>query len=233
VQALTNTIGDFNIELRKVNGTFMEGFGKGVKQYVADVDSAFASGEEAARTITSSMEGSFQEFFDVTSAGFMDWKTGIVSILKTIYSKIIKIKIIEPLIGKIGNSLFPTTTGADDLNLGFDLFHTGGIVVPRFHWGGYVKRYHTGGLASDEVPAILQTEEGVVSRKGMKALESINNGGTLGTVKVQVNVENKSSTPVNAETSGTKFDGESYVVSVILKDLNNYGPIRQTLGRTS
>jgi len=53
------------------------------------------------------------------------------------------------------------------------LVHSGGVpgqagwrLVPRLHFG----------LREDEFPAILQTGEGVVSRKGMKALEQINEG---------------------------------------------------------
>ena len=50
-----------------------------------------------------------------------------------------------------------------------------------YHDGGYVARYHRGGLAADEVRAILQTGEGVVSRRGMsrlgqEGLASLNSG---------------------------------------------------------
>jgi len=45
-----------------------------------------------------------------------------------------------------------------------------------FHSGGLVRKYHFGGLASDEVPAILQTGEYVVSRKGVEFLDKINRG---------------------------------------------------------
>ncbi len=46
-------------------------------------------------------------------------------------------------------------------------FHQGGLV---FHSGGVIPRAHSGMLASDEVPIIAQTGEGVLSRKGMAGL---------------------------------------------------------------
>ena len=58
-------------------------------------------------------------------------------------------------------------------------FHRGGPV--RYHSGGGVPRFHSGGgfnsgLQPDERPAILQTGEFVISRKGVAALASINKG---------------------------------------------------------
>jgi len=48
--------------------------------------------------------------------------------------------------------------------------------LKKHHSGGLVRKYHFGGLASDEVPAILQTGEYVVSRKGVEFLDKINRG---------------------------------------------------------
>jgi TP901 family phage tail tape measure protein len=45
--------------------------------------------------------------------------------------------------------------------------HTGGLVVP-----GGIQRFHSGGLASDEVPAILQTGELVLSRNQVGMLSA-------------------------------------------------------------
>lgn len=70
--------------------------------------------------------------------------------------------------------------------------HEGGHIghdsfpVRSFHDGGAVRRYHSGGragLAPDEVPAILQKGEYVVSRRGVEtvgpdALDAINSGRT-------------------------------------------------------
>lgn len=56
--------------------------------------------------------------------------------------------------------------------------HSGGMT---FHEGGLVPRFHSGGLSPDERLAILQTNEYVISGKGVKAaglgtLNAINSG---------------------------------------------------------
>lgn len=60
------------------------------------------------------------------------------------------------------------------------LSHTGGPVGDSYHTGGMVRarHYHSGGLAADEVPAILQTGEYVVSRDDVRR-----NGGSRGLEK--------------------------------------------------
>lgn len=53
-----------------------------------------------------------------------------------------------------------------------------------YHWGGPIRRAHTG-LAIDEVPIIAQAGEGIVSRRGMRrlgvaGLHALNQGGAVG-----------------------------------------------------
>lgn len=69
----------------------------------------------------------------------------------------------------------------------------GGTVWPtpgggwgEWHRGGPVKRYHLGMLAGDEIPAILQSGEYVVSRKGVQALDQINRGMMPGGLTINV-----------------------------------------------
>jgi hypothetical protein len=112
------------------------------------------------------------------------------------------------------------------------MFHDGGVVMHQgglvMHAGGYVPRYHAGGLSGDERPAILQTGEGVLSRRGMANLGALNAGmaGGGGNLNVNVQIENQTGTPVKAEQSSVKFDGESYIVGVILKNIDGYGALR-------
>ncbi|QQP94055.1 tape measure protein (plasmid) [Skermanella sp. TT6] len=86
--------------------------------------------------------------------------------------------------------------------LGIPMLHTGGIVgressgtkrVSAFHTGGIAggaapmtrtlppigdwNRYHAGGLASNEVPAVLQAGEGVFTKQQMAALAPAGGGG--------------------------------------------------------
>ena len=56
-----------------------------------------------------------------------------------------------------------------------------GVDGGEMHRGGLVRAHSGGGLASDEVPIIAQTGEGILSRDGMDALGALNSGrGSLG-----------------------------------------------------
>lgn len=71
------------------------------------------------------------------------------------------------------SSLFGGGAGASLGGLG------GAPVV--IHTGGYIPRFHAGGLSSDEVPAILQRGEYVINRRavdtvGKSTLDNINAG---------------------------------------------------------
>jgi methyl-accepting chemotaxis protein len=81
--------------------------------------------------------------------------------------------------------------------------HLGGHVtaqgIQRFHRGianvlPFARRMHSGGLAGDEVPAILQTGEAVLNRRaastlGRSAINAINSGQAGGVVEVHTTLE--------------------------------------------
>ena len=105
---------------------------------------------------------------------------------------------------------------------GMMAFATGGVVS-----GATVFRHGGGlGVMGEAGPeAILPLTRTSSGDLGVKA-----QGGNVGAVSIRVELDNQSSQPAQATSSSTRFDGESFVVSVVLRDLNNNGPIRQTLG---
>jgi hypothetical protein len=63
----------------------------------------------------------------------------------------------------------------------------------------------------------------------MPALQAMNaTGAAGGTGNVSINVTNEGS-PKQADASPPRFDGEKYVVDVIMRDISNNGPIRRSL----
>jgi hypothetical protein len=89
-------------------------------------------------------------------------------------------------------------------------------------------------LMRDRVPAMLEPGEFVLRKQsarkiGMPALQSMNATGSAGGAgNVSINVVNEGS-PKQAEASQPRFDGEKYVVDVIMRDIANNGPIRRSL----
>jgi hypothetical protein len=113
-------------------------------------------------------EGIARQISTQLAKGITDGLTGKTSGGSDIWSSLKSI---------LGFSSSTTTTSTTDeyaiMASAVQTKHTGGMV---FHTGGLVPRFHWGGLAADEVPAILQRGEYVVSRKGVAALDAINSG---------------------------------------------------------
>lgn len=115
--------------------------------------------------------------------------------------------------------------------------HTGGVAgkatgmtvsAPNWIWAG-APRLHTGGIAglkNDEVPTILRRGEGVFTPEQMKAL-----GGGVGDVQVPINFNliNESGQPLEAQEQGRSFDGEQYIVDVVVRNLNRPGRMRDAV----
>jgi hypothetical protein len=97
--------------------------------------------------------------------------------------------------------------------------------------GGFVKMA-AGGMMRDRVPAMLEPGEFVVRKQAAKvagapALNSLNSTGSMGG-DVSINIQNEGQ-PKDAEASTPRFDGEKFVIDVVMRDLSNNGPIRKSL----
>lgn len=111
--------------------------------------------DNIAKQMAGAMERSLGDFFYRGLTGqlqdakemFADFGRAVLQILTQALAKLI---------------LFQTVGKAFEGMLGFNMF--------QFHQGGVVRRAHSGMMASDEVPIIAQSGEGIVSRKGMNAL---------------------------------------------------------------
>ena len=108
-----------------------------------------------------------------------------------------------------------------------------------FSQGGLVHLAAGGAAASatinrDRVPAMLEPGEFVIRKQsaqkiGMPALQSMNATGSAGGAgNVYVNVTNEG-TGKTVEQSQPRFDGEKYIVDIVMRDIANNGPIRRSL----
>lgn len=102
--------------------------------------------------------------------------------------------------------------------------------------GGAIQHLASGGQLRDRVPAMLEPGEFVIRKPaakkiGMPALQQMNATGNTngaGSGNVTVNMSN-SGTQKEAEASKPRFDGEKYVIDIVLRDLSSNGPIRKSL----
>lgn len=165
-----------NLELKKQTGTFTEGAKFGFQEYIHNAKTAFEYGTDMARAAAGAMEDFFSNIsFDAMQGKLKSlgdyFKNFLMSIQQAI-SQILAQLIVRGIISGISGFFAPLAPP---------------IMV---HQGGYIPRFHIGGLAYDEVPAILQRGEYVVSRKGVDMLDRINSGQPFGeTVIVQQTVQ--------------------------------------------
>jgi lambda family phage tail tape measure protein len=166
IKRLESSIVDLKLKWLELNGTIGQGFQFAMKEFSDKALSSFQQGKEIANSLISTMQNGLTSFLDVTSAKFMNFRDLAISTLQSIYQELLKILVIQPLVSSLGGLL----GGGGGL---FGGLFGGGALEPaspnigmlsglHFHTGGYVPRFH---LGIDEVPAILQTGERVLSRE--------------------------------------------------------------------
>lgn len=180
---------DLNNQLLEVNGTFSQGFKSGLSDITQNTLSTFQVGKQAADITARGMSQGFQSFFfDIMNGKIKSLKDGFKSLLSMVSSIMSQIasmmatKAIMSLIGGLAGAGSGIGGGASAGGGG----STGGVPI-LVHTGGYIRRFHAGGLAGDEMPAILQSGEFVmnrnaVSRLGVDKMAAINNGASTGVV---------------------------------------------------
>ena len=200
--------------------------------------------QNVQQAVTSGLQSMEDALVDFVTTGKLNFRSLVDSILADLARLVVRQAITGPLSQALGG-LFgggglppPGTTpgfgGFANSLAGAPVFHRGGLVgapgglhrqVDRQVFDG-AARYHRGGIAGNEVPAILERGEVVLSRQHVAAL------GQAGTQPppVEINFENRG-TPQRPVEQDTRFDGRRWVISVVLDDLNSRGEISQGIGR--
>ncbi len=183
----------------------------------------FARLEAAARGWGDQFTNTLADMVTTGKANFADLANAIINDLARI---VIYQAITKPLLSAMGVPGFGTTTASVN--------HTGGIAgeagttrtVPTAVFAS-APRYHSGGIAGDEVPAILQRGEEVITRNDPRHRYNQGQGGG----NVRVEVINRGSNEVRAEDAQVSLSPDGMVVSVVLDDLRRGGPMTQGLSR--
>jgi len=209
---------DLKLEMRDLSDDMAGGLIEGLRQYVDDTGGMFGQMVELSRATASAMEGAFSDlFFDAMQGKLVSFRDYVNSILLTIERQLANTlvsKTVTSMISGIG-SLFDTSTPAITGGGGgggstVAVAHSGGLIL---HEGGkVVPRFHFGGLASDEVPAVLLKKERVLSveqnqlfEKFVNKTEGNGSGGISGiNFSQQISIDNSG----NTESSTQGMDNE-------------------------
>lgn len=102
--------------------------------------------------------------------------------------------------------------------------------------GGPVRQMASGGYVGlrDRVPALLEPGEFVIRRPaamaiGPKNLQQMNATGQTSPTNVMVNVNNQGTSQEVVGTPKVSINGRDMIVDIVVKDIQNNGPIRKTL----
>lgn len=192
-----------------------------VADAVPGTKESIKDGKLSADSLTESTKGIFGGFFDQITSLFTNifGQNGILSgLFKNLMGE-----------GGILSGLFKGIGGLFGGIFSFFGASQGGLV--HLAAGGAAA---SASLNRDRVPAMLEPGEFVIRKQsaekiGMPALQAMNaTGGAGGNGNVFVNVTNEGS-PKQADASAPRFDGEKYVVDIVMRDIANNGPIRRTL----
>jgi len=184
---------------KEISGTFGQGMEQGFKKYLSELKTTFQQGEEIAKQTAQAMEGAFSDFFFDVFQGKLktlaDYLRGFLTSVQRALSQALGQQVTGSIVKGI-SGMFSGGGGADasipgwssQQGVNMPKAHEGGLIM---HEGGYVPRFHFGALAYDEVPAILQRGERVMSRDQNAIFERLasllNSRGDSGGGKQEVN----------------------------------------------
>jgi lambda family phage tail tape measure protein len=189
----------------------------GFQQAVQDYQETISNmGKQVQETLSNAFTGAEDALVNFCKTGKLSFKSLVDSILTDLLRIYVRQQIMGPLVSGISSAVG---------SIAASFAHSGGLIM---HSGGLVPRFHFGGLASDEVPAILQTRERVLSREQASLFEKFANK-TENSGNVQVNVINQTGRDVDAEQSAPRFDGEQMIVNVVLKKMKSDPSFRAAL----
>lgn len=199
------------------------------------------AGNEVAKTLKTGVVDGFMQLNDALiegtltisnlKDGFEDFASGLIKQIQRIF---FQKTIAEPAADFLAkgfssgfNELFAGGGGTDANLIGI----SGPLPGEGAMLGGPVKMA-AGGMLRDRVPAMLEPGEFVIRKPAAKAIGGPALGAMNATGKmpgdVSINIQNEGS-PKDAEAEQPRFDGEKFVIDVVMRDLSNNGPIRKSL----
>lgn len=216
-------IANLNTQLNEMQKTLrMRDGWEGLKQGLQDyADSATNLGAQIKDAMTGALTGLESSLTSFVQTGKMSFEDLANSIIEDLIRIAIRASITGPLAQAMGGMMGGMFTAQA----------LGGV------WQGGVQKFATGGLVVR--PTFFGTSSGMgvmgeagpeaimpLARTGSGHLGVRTAGGGQQQVNVAVNVINQTGQPVSAKTGGMQFDGKQFIISTILENVQNNGPLR-------
>lgn len=200
------------------------------------------STSEMVANIVMNSQSSFENFFKDILTGAKSFNDSLLDLLSGLLDAIVK-QIAEMMAAKVVNQFLNWIMPGKFADGGMVNTPIGGhgVSYPRSPGkasGGFI--IGAGTSTSDSIPAMLSNGEFVMSaaavrRIGVPYLNRLNkgyaNGGLVagstasgsfgGPANIQINIQNETGQQLEAREAGSSFDGEKYILNLILKFVNN------------
>lgn len=233
---------DFLLTRRDLSSDLQSGFKEGLMQYLDQVGSMFQQAVKLAEATAQAMEQAFSDFFfDIMQGKLKSLSDYITSFMLSVERAMANMMAQQTAQGIVSAITSYMAAGSGETSLPSGTMATGpnntGIVntpaPAAYHSGGYIPRFHAGGLNSDERMVINKVGERYITQEQNDWLTKIANSAKdkgNGDVNVAVSVVNQSGVPMNAQAGPATFDGEKYIVNVMLKAAATNPTVRNTFG---
>jgi hypothetical protein len=236
----------YNAELEKAQQQLRQ-----TRQAAEDTDNAMS---EFARSAAQNMQSEFADALVDTEKGFEELADTFAQQLERMVAEAAAANLMEALLGEQGGalsgqaegalgrffaSIASSSTSSGDVTAGTTIAnqqHEGGMVgtgptraVPSSVFAGAPRLHRGGRIGPDEVPIVAQRGERVLSREQNAALEA---GAGRQAPPVRIEFVNKGTPQEQQEEPETRFDGEGFVVRMLLKDQKSDGPVTRGFAKT-
>lgn len=216
-------IANLNTQLNEMQKTLrMRDGWEGLKQGLQDyADSATNLGAQIKDAMTGALSGLETTLTNFVQTGKMSFKDLANSIIEDLIRIAIRASITGPLAQAMGGMMgrmFTTQAMGGVWQGGVQKFATGGLVVRPTFFGTSSGMGVMGEAGPEAIMPLARTGSGHL---GVRTA-----GGGQQQVNVAVNVINQTGQQVNAKTGGMQFDGKQFIISTILENVQNNGPLR-------
>jgi len=231
-ESAKEAIAQYDLVFAKVKDTgdktadILKNVAKEVGKGAEEAGKQFNAMEEFAKQSARNMQNAFSDFFFKAFTGelrsikdvFADFGRAVLQMISNILAKLLLIKMFTAMAGA-GGTIFGVPVAS--------LFHQGGTIQRRNR--AFIRAHS--GLAPDEVPIIAQTGEGVLSRRGMRAvggsdnLRALNNGESIQGEGITINVNQV----IQAWDAQDVWRNRKMLSNAIADDIYNNGKIRSVI----
>lgn len=193
---------------------------------------------EMKDSVDSKLAGAFEGVFDAFADGIVEGKNSfndmIVSMTKDLEKFFLKMAMMKMFESSFGGLFGSAASGAAQSNgkafTGSSSFANGGIMTSEGPLP--LRKYAKGGIATSPQVALFgegSMNEAYVPLPDGRSIPVTMKGAQSGAPQVNFNIINSSGVEMEGQQTSSRFDGEKYIVDVVIKAMSRPGALRTAI----